>query len=94
MKKIASTVDEAYELSKELKKAMHGESVVNFSFMKMDGTTRDAYGTLNEEALRKNNALPKDAGYDVPDDVVRYYDVDKDGWRSFRIENLISVDFD
>ncbi|VDR33868.1 Protein of uncharacterised function (DUF2693) [Alistipes sp. cv1] len=61
-------------------------SVVQFSYEKIDGTLRKAKGTL-----RGVSSLVKGTG--KPDDgrTVKYYDVEADGWRSFKIENLITI---
>ena len=58
--------------------------VVRFAYEKADGTLRKALGTLKDTAV-----LVKGAGR--PDDgrTVRYYDVEADGWRSFKVENFI-----
>lgn len=61
-------------------------SVVQFSCEKIDGALRKAKGTL-----RGVSSLVKGTG--KPDDgrTVKYYDVEADGWRSFKIENLITI---
>lgn len=59
--------------------------VVRFTYEKADGTLRKATGTLQD--VQK---LVKGTGADTPK-TVRYFDVDARGFRSFRIENLISI---
>lgn len=55
---------------------------VNFSFNKIDGSVRNAIGTL------KN--VPATLGTKAPNlSLFTYYDVEAQGWRSSRIENLI-----
>ena len=49
--------------------------VVRFAYEKADGTLRRAAGTG-----RPNDAL-----------TIRYYDVEADGWRSFKVENFVTV---
>lgn len=68
-----------------LTKLMH-VSIVRFAYEKVDGTLRKAVGTLKDTA-----ALVKGTG--CPDDgrTVKYYDIEADGWRSFKVENFISI---
>lgn len=60
--------------------------VVQFAYEKTSGALRKAKGTL-----RGVSSLVKGTGR--PDDgrTVKYYDVEADGWRSFKIENMITV---
>lgn len=60
--------------------------VVRFAYEKADGTLRRACGTLRDIA-----ATIKGSGR--PDDgcTVKYYDIEAAGWRSFKVENLITV---
>lgn len=59
--------------------------VVRFTYEKTDGTLRKAIGTLQD--VQK---LVKGTGGDTPK-TVRYFDVDAQGFRSFKIENLITI---
>lgn len=62
--------------------------IKKFSFTKVDGTIREANGTCNIDIISEENALPKGVIKDN-DNVIRYYDVDKGGWRSFKVDNFI-----
>lgn len=68
------------ELSKRL---------VEFEYQKKDGTIRKAKGTTKSEIIPEV-AQPKgvDRNYSVEN--VRYYDTEKEGWRSFNKENFVS----
>ena len=70
-----------YRLTKQMRAGL-----VRFAYEKADGTLRKAVGTLRDTA-----ALVKGTGR--PDDgrTVRYYDVEAQGWRSFRAENFVVV---
>lgn len=62
--------------------------VVKFKFEKQDGTIRTANGTL------KANLIPTQPtksikGRTVPEDMVVYYDLDKNGFRSFHFSQFI-----
>ncbi|MFR9576654.1 MAG: SH3 beta-barrel fold-containing protein [Rikenellaceae bacterium] len=59
--------------------------VVKFSYEKVDGSLRTAKGTLREVSH-----LIKGNGKDTPS-TLRYFDVDAQAFRSFKIENLITV---
>jgi WYL_2, Sm-like SH3 beta-barrel fold len=68
-----------------LKEAMQS-GIVEFSFIKADNSVRTAKGTLNGELFQYEN---KGANFPASPDVIRYFDVEANGWRSFRIERLI-----
>ncbi len=60
--------------------------IVKFYFQKVDGSIREAYGTLVEKLI------PETAGSDrrKNDTVQTYYDTEKGEWRCFKKANLIS----
>lgn len=60
---------------------------VEFRFMKLDGSVRNAVGTLHDiDYTPSPNAKPRQA----PDeDVMRYFDLEKNQFRSFRVASLI-----
>ena len=77
----------------DLKKALY-EGVVLFEFVKKDGTTRHARGTTCPDLVPVDNT-PKgkrtpqqQALYDRQ--TVAFYDIDKKGWRSMRIDTIWS----
>ncbi|WP_295878775.1 SH3 beta-barrel fold-containing protein [uncultured Alistipes sp.] len=60
--------------------------VVRFAYEKADGTLRRACGTLRDIAATiKGSGRPDDGR------TVKYYDIEAAGWRSFKVENLITV---
>lgn len=65
------------------------EKVCNVKFTKVNGEERDMHCTLNMDIIPENHR-PKDNGANTQTsfDVIRAFDVDADGWRSFRIENV------
>ena len=71
----------------EFKKALH-KGKVKFSYIKKDGSIRDAVGTLNIDVMGEDNK-PKGTGYEITDSNIRYYDLNSEGWRSFITDNLI-----
>lgn len=67
-----------------LTKRMHRE-VVTFTYEKVDGSLRKAKGTLKDvQSLIKGTGTPN---YNT----IRYFDVEANGFRSFKVENLITV---
>lgn len=67
-----------------LYKRMKSETV-SFAYEKADGSLRKAKGTLQDVS-----SLIKGTGSENYK-TVRYFDVDANGFRSFKVENLITV---
>jgi hypothetical protein len=85
-----------YRLTNELAKGL-----LEFSYMKDDGTLRHARGTLCDgvsdrfdEWKRKQAEKPMDKkakSKTKPREIITYWDLDKEGFRSFRADRLIEV---
>ena len=77
----------------DLKKALY-EGVVLFEFVKKDGSIRHARGTtcpdlVPTDHMPQNKRTPQQqALYDRQ--TVAFYDIDKKGWRSMRIDTIWS----
>ncbi len=82
-KAFAVCLSRAWALFRLIRRMRAG--VVSFAYEKTDGTLRRAKGTLRDVA-----ALIKGTGKETPS-TVRYYDLEAVGFRSFRIENLITI---
>ena len=67
----------------KLKAAMRS-GIVKFYFRKVDGTLREAYGTLKAELLPKTEGTGRKPG----DTVQVYYDTEKQAYRCFKKANL------
>lgn len=79
------------EQIKEFKDALHN-GVVEFKYNKVNGEERTARGTLHETAIvEAGGSLPKGAGIEMSDAVVRYFDLNSNGWRSFKVENFVGI---
>ena len=67
------------------------KGIVNFTYRKVDGTIRNAVGTRNLclacQALGLSIPMPK-TGRENP---TAYYDIEKNAWRSFVAENVLSI---
>ena len=66
------------------------EGLVNLQFKKVNGELRNMCGTRNLNIIAEEYH-PKGEGKTIsdPDSVVTLFDVEANGWRSFRVENLI-----
>ena len=73
-------------LNMKLKSAMK-QRIVKFYFQKVDGSIREAYGTLKENLIpaTSNDNRKKN------DTVAIYYDTERESWRSFKKANLIKI---
>ncbi len=83
----SSALLDAWDLE-HLRNAMR-VSVVRFSYVKDNGDIREARGTLCFDLIPTEN-IP--TGPRVQDDnyeVFRYYDLDRQAWRSFKVINYI-----
>ena len=77
----------------DLRNALH-EGIVLFDFIKKDGTLRHARGTTSPDLVPTGDT-PK--GKRTPEQqamyertTVTFYDIDKKGWRSMRIDTIWS----
>ena len=59
--------------------------VVEFSFKKIDGSIRNAVGTLKSEFVNYEVKGGQKSNFGV----IAYFDVEQNGFRSFKVENLI-----
>ena len=60
--------------------------VVKFYFQKVDGTLREAYGTLVSDKIPATKGTKKTA-----DTCQVYFDTEKDEWRCFKKANLVKI---
>lgn len=78
------------ELSKTNIMNMLKNNIVNVKFTKTDGSERDMKCTLME-AFIKPHDKKTDRGKKVNEDIVSVWDIEKEGWRSFRYDSIISI---
>lgn len=74
-------------LNMKLKAAMK-ERIVKFFFQKVDGSIREAYGTLKESLLpptKGEDSRRKNTTVQV------YFDTEKSEYRCFKVANLIKI---
>jgi len=73
--------------------------VVRVDFTKVDGTPRQMVCTKNpkiitEAHMPKAHPLSADSVPPTPSDILRVFDVEKQGWRSMRKANIVSWQLD
>lgn len=68
-------------------RAMMSRQIVKFYFQKVDGSIREAFGTLAD------NIVPATSGCDRKrnDTVQTYYDTERQDWRCFKKANLVRI---
>lgn len=64
------------------------QGIVKFYFQKIDGTIREAYGTL---AVKLIPSAESSSNRKPNPTVQTYYDCEKESWRCFKIANLIRI---
>lgn len=69
-----------FRLKKEMAKGL-----VKFAYEKLDGSLRVAYGTLKDVDITVMRSRPASIK------TFNYFDVESNGFRCFRIENLVTV---
>ena len=72
----------------KFKRALH-QRIIEFTYKKKNGDIRNAHGTTNINLIGQENSPKSIDGKTGPDNQIRYYDTDYNGWRSFLIENFI-----
>ena len=84
------SADETEAFADELRTKLH-EGIVSFKYRKVNGDERTAVGTLKLDVLKKYNAMPTVTLQQSSNDCIRYYDLNSEGWRSCKIENLLEI---
>ena len=76
---------------KDFKQMLRENFETKFKYTKKDGSEREARGTLNTDMVPES-AQPKGTqSWETADDIVKYYDLDKEGWRSFHWDQFVDV---
>ena len=73
-------------MNAKLRMAMR-ERIVKFYFQKVDGSLREAFGTLSEKVIPTTQV----AGRKMNDTCQVYFDTEKEEWRCFKKVNLMRV---
>lgn len=64
------------------------KGIVNFKYIKKDGTERIANGTRHTEFIEAQDVAPKGTGIER-EGVITYYDIEKQSWRSFNEDSFV-----
>ena len=78
------------ELSKTNVMNMLHSGIVNIKFTKTDGSKRHMKCTLMD-AFIKPHEKKTDRDKKINENIISVWDVDKEGWRSFRFDSIISI---
>lgn len=68
-------------------KTRMAKGIVKFYFQKVDGSIREAWGTLAESLVPQT----KGTGRKMPDTCQVYFDSEVNDWRCYKIANLIKI---
>lgn len=63
--------------------------IAHFAYKKLDGTTREAFGTTLSQLVGKHIKGGNNSSHFG---TLSYFDVEKGDFRSFRLENIIAVE--
>jgi hypothetical protein len=77
---------------KDWLKTLLRERIVEITFVKADGSDRVMKATLLEEKI-PSEKLPKGNTKSQNDEVLPVFDVENDGWRSFRWDSIKQINF-
>lgn len=77
--------------SEERFKRALSEGILHFVYRKVAGGEREAYGTTKIDVLVQNGCRMAFGRRRDPRTSVRYYDMERRGWRSFRTGNLLRI---
>ena len=83
-------IEQSEDISKENINALLKEAVIAVKFKKVDGTERLMHCTLLADRIVPHEKTT-DREKKINEDVASVWDVEKDAWRSFRYDSVISV---
>ncbi len=63
--------------------------IVKFYFQKVDGSIREAYGTLKSSLVPKTQSCDRKQN----DTIQTYFDTEKQEWRCYKKANLVSINY-
>ena len=75
-----------------LEDAFDNSPIVEFEYIKKDGSVRRARGTQNVDYMNGWKPSPAAEFFPKPaEGFIRYYDLDSEGWRCCRPDKVVSV---
>lgn len=79
----------AKEIKSELYKISDGTKGRHFVFKKKDGSERESWGTLEPSLIPTNKHPHSGKAYNTSPTIVKYFDTEKQDWRSFNADQFI-----
>ena len=76
----------------EIKNTLQNNKLVLINFTKVDGTTRALRGTVDFSFIPEDHWPKSEKKLNLSEDAVRVYDIENDGWRSFRVDSVTSIE--
>jgi WYL_2, Sm-like SH3 beta-barrel fold len=76
----------------EIKDTLHKNKLVLITFTKIDGTARALRGTVDACFIPEDHWPKGEKKLNLSEDAVRVYDVENEGWRSFRVDSVTSIE--
>lgn len=68
-------------------KARMLQGIVKFYFQKVDGSIREAYGTLASKLIPETKGIDRKTSPTVQ----TYFDTEKSEWRCYKVANLLAI---
>jgi hypothetical protein len=76
----------------EIKDTLQNNKLVLINFTKVDGTARALRGTLDASIIPEDLMPKGEKKLNLSEDAVRVYDIENEGWRSFRVDSVTSIE--
>tara|TARA_R110002167_G_scaffold283894_1_gene489075 strand:+ start:475 stop:726 length:252 start_codon:yes stop_codon:yes gene_type:complete len=73
---------------KHIKEMLQSGQVIHVEFTKKNGDTRKMNCTTNLDHIPESKHPTEDRASYISEEVVRAYDIDVEGWRSFRVDSV------
>jgi len=73
---------------KHIKEMLQNGQVIYVEFTKKNGETRKMNCTTNLDLIPESEHPSEDRASYVNEEVVRVYDINAEGWRSFRVDSV------
>lgn len=88
-------VNTSFEFKTWLIGLLHDENIkdVCVAFTKKDGTKRELHCTLVESRIPTEKTPKEPTRTFTSEETIRVYDVEKQDWRSFRWDSVLTVNF-
>lgn len=89
---VDSTSSQSTLTQKEMLKTLLKENVLSVVFIKKDGSERVMECTLKPDLLpvQDENTESKDKVRTENQEVIQVYDLENEGWRSFRVDSVMA----